>query len=103
MTRLELIIEDLERRTKTIGCGTRTGLIFYLEELGFNLKSGKSDNHKVVSHAELSRISEFRTFGIDCGHGMSKSVKPCYGRTVLNTLKKYKEELEIIYKAKNHV
>ncbi|MBJ8796739.1 hypothetical protein I5398_11940 [Citrobacter freundii] len=103
MTRLELIIEDLERRVKTIGCGGRSGLLLYLEELGFNAKSGKSDNHKVLTHPELSRLSEFRTIGIDCGHGTAKSVKPCYGRTVLSTLKKYKEELEIIYKANNHV
>ncbi|ENZ7757756.1 hypothetical protein [Klebsiella aerogenes] len=103
MTRLELIIEDLERRTKTIGCCGRTGLLSYLTELGFTSKSGKTENHKVVSHPELSRLSEFRTIGIDCGHGMAKSVKPCYGKTVLNTLKKYKEELETIYKAQNHV
>lgn len=103
MTRLELIIEDLERRSKSIGCSGRSGLLFFLEELGFTLKSGKSDNHKVVAHPELSKVSEFRTFGIDCGHGTAKSVKPCYGRTVLNTLKKYKEELEIIHKANNHV
>ena len=103
MTRLELIIEDLERRVKTVGCGGRDGLLCYLEEFGFVMKSGKSENHKVFSHPGLSKVSEFRTFGIDCGHGMSKSVKPCYGRTVLSTLKKYKEELEIIYKAQNHV
>ncbi|MCX9047004.1 hypothetical protein [Citrobacter portucalensis] len=103
MTRLELIIEDLTRRTASIGCGTRTGLIFYLEELGFTLTSGKSPNHKVITHSALSKVSDFRTIGIDCGHGTAKAVKPCYGRTVLNTLKKYKEELEIIHKAKNHV
>ncbi|MGB3255900.1 hypothetical protein [Buttiauxella gaviniae] len=103
MTRLELIIEDLERRQKSIGCGTRSGLLFYLEELGFNIRAGKSDNHKVVTHPALSKLSDFRTTGIDCGHGNAKSVKPCYGRTVLLVLKKYKEELEIIYKANNHV
>ena len=103
MTKLELIIEDLDRRQKSIGCGTRTGLIFILEDLGFVLRSGKAENHKVVTHPSLSRISEFTTFGIDCGHGNAKSVKPCYGRTVLRTLKKYKEELEIIQKANDHV
>lgn len=101
MTRLDLIIEDLERRKKSIGCGTRTGLLFYLEELGFSFKAGKSDNHKVVTHSELSKLREFTTFGIDCGHGNAKSVKPCYGFNVLKILKKYKEELEIIHKAKN--
>jgi len=103
MTRLELIIEDLTRRTADIGCGTRTGLIFYLEELGFTVKAGKSPNHKVITHPALSKVSDFRTIGIDCGHGTAKAVKPCYGRTVLYTLKKYKEELEIIHKAINHV
>lgn len=103
MTRLELIIENLEQRIKSVGCGGKTGLLFYLDELGFTVRSGRADNHKVFTHPELSKLSEFRTLGIDCGHGMAKSVKPCYGRTVLNTLKKYKEELETIYKAQNHV
>ncbi len=41
--------------------------------------------------------------GINCGHGMSKSVLPCYGKTVLQTLKKYKDELESIYKVNHDV
>lgn len=103
MTRLEFIIEDITRRQKTIGCMSNTGLLYYLSELGFEAKSGKSDNHKVFSHAELSKISDFRTMGINCGHGMSKSVLPCYGKTVLQTLKKYKDELESIYKVNQDV
>ena len=102
MTRIESIIEDVKRRQKTIGCLSKTGLLYYLDELGFTVRAGKTDNHKVVTHLALSQAGTgFTTFGIDCGHGNAKSVKPCYARTVLNSLIKYKEELNSIYKVNN--
>ncbi|MBS6058314.1 MAG: hypothetical protein KIB04_09765 [Pantoea sp.] len=102
MTRIEAIIEDVKRRQKTIGCLSKTGLLYYLNELGFTVRAGKTDNHKVVTHPDLSKAGTgFTTFGIDCGHGHTKTVKPCYAKTVLNSLIKYQEELNTIYKVNN--
>ncbi len=101
-TRLENIILDINRRKTSIGCAGRTGLLLYLEELGFSHKPGKSANHRVFTHAELSaKGCGFTTFGIDCGHGMAKTILLCYARNVLKILEKYKDELEVIYATNN--
>lgn len=96
------IITDISRRKANIGCTTRTGLLFYLEMLGFAHKPGKSDNHRVFTHSSLSKMrNDFTTFGVDCGHGMKKAVLPCYPETVIRVLRKYKDELKEIYNETN--
>ncbi|QHT50811.1 hypothetical protein [Serratia liquefaciens] len=96
------IITDIFRRKANIGCQSRTGILFYLEMLGFSHKPGKSDNHRVFTHPALSKQrKDFTTFGVDCGHGMKKSLLPCYPTTVLSVLRKYKDELKEIYDEAN--
>lgn len=96
------IITDISRRKANIGCQSRTGILFYLEMLGFSHKPGKSDNHRVFTHPSLSKQrKDFTTFGVDCGHGMKKSLLPCYPNTVLSVLRKYKDELKEIYDETN--
>lgn len=95
---IEDLITDISRRRANIGCLGKGGLLHALESLGFLHRSGKSDNHRVFTHPVLSKKnSEFTTFGVDCGHGMRKSVLPCYPETVLRVLRKYQEELKDIY------
>lgn len=96
------IITDIFRRKANIGCPSRTGLLYYLEMLGFSHKPGKSANHRVFTHPSLSKQrNDFTTFGVDCGHGMKKAVLPCYPETVLRVLRKYREELKDIYDETN--
>lgn len=96
-------IFDIGCRKANIGCLGKTGLLYVLEELGFRHKPGKSDNHRVFTHPKLSVMNDaFTTFGVDCGHGMKKTVLPCYPDTVLKVLKKYREELKEIFDEKSN-
>lgn len=95
-------ISDIIRRKSNIGCLGKTGLLYILQELGFSHRAGKNDNHRVFTHPKLSeKNSAFTTFGVDCGHGMKKTVLSCYPDTVLKVLKNYREELKEIFDEKN--
>ena len=94
---LDDVISDITRRKANVSCVGRSGLLTVLERLGFRHKAGKNENHRIFTHKELSSKSEFKTFSVDCGHGMKKTVKPNYSLTVLNVLKKYHDELREIY------
>lgn len=95
MSRLEEIIEDLAKRKYAISCNGKSGLLLYMEEIGFKWKDGKADGHKIFVHEQLTQETDnlFTTCSIDCGHAPNKSMKFQYVVNTIRILKKYSSEL----------
>ena len=95
MNKIQEIIEDLTARKRLISCNGKTGLLLYMEELGFVWKKGKTDGHKVFVHPTLSKLTngQFTTHSIDCGHAPKRSMKFPYVLKTINLFKKYEIEL----------
>jgi len=95
MSRLQEIIDDLGKRKRSVACNGKTGLLAYLEELGFTWSDGKTDGHKVFVHAQLTKLTggSFKTFSLDCGHKPNREMKFQYVVLTIRTLKKYQSEL----------
>lgn len=68
-----------------------------LEGLGFEVRDGAKQGHKVVHH---EGIVDFFGTNYTCGHGANPVLKPCYPRTLRQTISRYEEEL-INYVEKN--
>jgi hypothetical protein len=102
MNRYQDIIEDLSARKRSISCNGKTGLLLYMEELGFDWKEGKTDGHKVFVHDFLTRETngQFTTHSIDCGHYPKKAMKFQYVVATIRVLKKYESELSEYLKSK---
>lgn len=101
MTRVSEIINELERRKRSIACNGNTGLLLLLEELGFTHRAGKTDGHKLFVHSMLSKQSEFKTHSVDCGHKPNREMKPAYILSTIRKLKQYQSELESLYEQNN--
>ncbi|MDH2998436.1 hypothetical protein A1D22_10535 [Pasteurellaceae bacterium LFhippo2] len=74
MKNIAEIIEDLQSRKRAVSCNGKKGLLAILKELGFQATQGQA-NHFIFTHIQLSTISEFTTFSIDCGHYPKKPMK----------------------------
>lgn len=97
MTRVEEIISDLETRKRSVSCGGSSGLLIFMEELGFTHKAGKTEGHRLFFHTKLSADTGFRTHSIDCGHKPNRNMKFQYVIQTISKLKLYQSELESYY------
>jgi predicted RNA binding protein YcfA (HicA-like mRNA interferase family) len=64
-----------------------------LESLGFEVRDGRKQGHKVVTHPDLE---EFFSASYTCGHGKDPEVKRNYVRSMLALLKRYRQDLQKI-------
>lgn len=64
-----------------------------LKSLGFEVRDGSKQGHKVVTHPGLE---DFFSSSYTCGHGKDPEVKRNYVRSMLTLVKRYKEELQKI-------
>lgn len=64
-----------------------------LESLGFEVRDGSKQGHKVVTHP---RLEEFFSASYTCGHGKDPEVKPNYVRSMLALMKQYRDDLQKI-------
>lgn len=103
MSRIDEIIDDLDKRKKAISCNGKGGLLLYLQELGFTWKDSKTEGHKVFVHKELTAETsgEFTTYSVDCGHKPNRDMKFQYVANSIRVLKKYRTELTILMERKN--
>jgi len=62
-----------------------------LTTLGFDVRDGKKQGHKIVTHAGLE---DFYSFSYTCGHGRDAEVKRNYVRTALNAVKAHRDGLK---------
>lgn len=74
------------------GTGLRCkDLLRTLRKLGFDVRDGAKQGHKVLTHPGLAR---FTAAGFTCGHGTNPEIKPVYVKQVAKLLRDYQAELE---------
>lgn len=96
MSKIQDAIDNLERRVKSVACNGRKGLLLTLRELGFSDRAGKAPGHRVFTHQELSKHSDYTTHSVDCGHKPNREMKFQYVKDTIGILRKYQVELEAI-------
>lgn len=62
----------------------------YLESLGFEVRDGRKQGHKVVTHRH---IEGFFSTSYTCGHGKNPEIKPAYVRNISKTLQTHYQQL----------
>lgn len=83
-------IEALQQAGASMRCSELQKI---LESLGFEVRDGKKQGHKVVTHPGLEG---FFSSSYTCGHGKDPEVKRNYVRAMLSLVKKYEDELQKI-------
>lgn len=99
---IQEIIKDLTARKRSVSCHGKTGLLIYMEKLGFKWKKGNANGHKVFVHQALNKQTkgQFTTHSIDCGHAPKRPMKFPYVVNTINLLKKYEMEFALLLKDK---
>ena len=87
MSVYDSVCKELQAAGANLRC-SRLGEL--LESLGFAIKSGKTEGHKIYTH---SGLPSFTSSSYNCGHGRNGEVKPNYLVVVLRTLRLYRDEL----------
>ena len=83
-------IQALQQAGASMRCGELQRI---LESLGFEVRDGSKQGHKVVTHPGLD---EFFSASYTCGHGKDPQVKPNYVRSMLTLVKQYRDDLKRI-------
>jgi len=65
-------------------------MIVMLERLGFTIRDGKKEGHKIVLH---SGILNFHATSFTCGHGRNPEIKSAYITNLLKVLRRYEAEI----------
>jgi hypothetical protein len=84
---LDTVSERLTTASSSIRCQE---LAEMLSSLGFEVRDGKKQGHKVFVH---HGVTSFTSGGYTCGHGRNPEIKPVYIKKVLRLLKQYGTEL----------
>ncbi|MCK5359626.1 MAG: type II toxin-antitoxin system HicA family toxin [Gammaproteobacteria bacterium] len=84
---LDPLIQRLRSNAPSIRCNEMAEI---LESLGFEVRNGKKQGHKVFVH---HGIAAFTSAAYTCGHGRNPEIKPVYVRKVAGLLKQYETEL----------
>lgn len=85
--RFDEVVEGLRSAGATVRCQE---LANSLESLGFEVRDGKKQGHKVFVH---HGIAAFTSGAYTCGHGRNPEIKPVYIKKVISLLKQYEKEL----------
>ena len=59
--------------------------------LGFSIRDGKKQGHKVITHPGLGN---FTSAAFSCGHGRNPNVKPVYTQRIRKMLELHADDLE---------
>jgi hypothetical protein len=91
---LDSAIRALENAGASMRCKE---LVKILESLGFDVRDGKKEGHKIATHPGLGN---FHSFGFSCGHGNNPEVKRNYVKTALNVLRNHEDDLRQIMESR---
>lgn len=80
-------LNDLDAAGASLRC---KDLISKLRSLGFEVRDGKKQGHKVFSHPG---VPAFSASAFTCGHGKNPEIKRVYVRNVARTLRAYEADL----------
>lgn len=81
------VIETLRASKATIRC---QDMIAHLQSLGFEVRDGRKQGHKVVLHPG---IAGFYSDAFTCGHGRNPEIKPAYVGKMATLIERYESEL----------
>jgi len=81
------VIEDLKSASSSICCENLHSL---LTKLGFEVRNGKKQGHKIVTH---DGIDSFYSASYTCGHGKNPEIKSAYIKDIIKLLSRYESEL----------
>ena len=84
---LDLVINRLRSNASSTRCDELAGI---LESLGFEVREGKKQGHKIFVHHD---VDAFTSAAYTCGHGRNPEIKPVYVRKVASLLRQYEAEL----------
>ena len=83
------VISQLEQNKRSTACRELCNLF---ESLGFEVRSAKSPNHKIVGH---QHIASFTSTSFSCEHGHeNKAVKMQYVSKAIRVIRKYQNEID---------
>ena len=85
--KLDTVIQRLSEAKNAIRCSELTAT---LTELGFEVRDGKKQGHKVLVHDGLP---SFFSDSFTCGHGKNPEIKPAYIAKIVKLLRRYDGEL----------
>jgi hypothetical protein len=85
--RFKDVVHTLESAKASMRC---RDLVLALESLGFAVRDGGKQGHKVLTH---DRIPGFYSAAFTCGHGRNPEVKPAYVARICKLLHRYGSEL----------
>jgi len=85
--RFDDIVTTLKSAQAAMRC---RDMVNTLESLGFEVRDGRNQGHKVVFH---SGIPEFFSDGFTCGHGRNPEIKPAYVQKIRKLLLRHEAEI----------
>jgi hypothetical protein len=86
----ELFDEAVDRLRSASAAIRCQELADMLESLGFEVRDGKKQGHKVFVH---HGVTLFTSGGYTCGHGRNPEIKPVYVKKIVRLLRQYETEL----------
>jgi len=86
-SQVQCVLDELDSVGANLRCND---LISKLRSLGFKVRDGKKQGHKVLTHPG---VPSFTTSSFTCGHGKNPEIKPAYVRKVAGVLRTYEPEL----------
>ena len=69
-------------------------MIRLLTGLGFTVRNGRKQGHKVITHPELD---SFTSAAFSCGHGKNPQVKPVYVASMRSLLASHADDLQKLH------
>lgn len=91
---VDAVVQALSASKATIRCKDMIG---YLESLGFQVRDGKKQGHKVVVHPGLAG---FYSAAFTCGHGRNPEILPVYVSKMVKLIQQYESELREFLRGK---
>ncbi len=88
--------DSVKHTFRTAGTLRCSKVIRCLQELGFIVRDGATLNHKIFTHPQLSRRTDFITGSFNCEHGKDGEVKRPYLKNIVRILSKYEQALKEI-------
>ncbi len=84
-----MIIQQLEKKKANLKCDE---LCYCLEVLGFQVREGRKQGHRVVTHPD---IRDFFSTSYTCGHGKNPEIRSTYIRNIKKILLKHEQAIKI--------
>lgn len=85
--RFNSVVDRLRSAGTAIRCQELADM---LASLGFGVRDGKKQGHKIFVH---HGVSSFTSGAYTCGHGRNPEIKPVYIKKVVKLLRQYESEL----------